>query len=69
MQRQKTEHQKRATVIRRANNMVIEKQGNRTLTPALAQNIPNVEQEVNVKDRDDPAENARAFKLDKTTGT
>ena len=43
---------------------MIKKQGNRTLISALAQNIPKVEQEIDVKDQDEPAGNARAFNVE-----
>ena len=43
---------------------MIEKQGNRTLIPKLAQTIPVVEHEIYVKDRDDHTENVIAFKVE-----
>ena len=44
---------------------MIDRQGNRTLIPKLAQAIPEVEHEINVKDRDDPAEIISTFKVNK----
>ena len=43
---------------------LIERKGNRTLIHGLCQKIPLVEQEINVKDQNEPEEDARAFKLD-----
>ena len=42
---------------------MIDRQGDRMLITKLAQAIPEVEHEINVKDRDDPAEIISTFKV------
>ena len=43
---------------------MIDRQGDRMLITKLAQAIPEVEHEINVKDRDDHTENVIAFKVE-----
>jgi hypothetical protein len=43
---------------------LIERQGNRTLIHGLCQRVPLMEHKINVKDQNDPEEDARVFKLE-----